>query len=186
MKCLLLLFCMSAFCLANAQKKLAYTGSVEGGLLLGNKPVSSFVLTTQGVAYKQFTFGVGSGFDFYRLPSVPLFVDAKKIFSHKQMQPYVEAAAGVNFTNRHSSAAKNITYYSSTGKFDNGSFIKGGGGLLFRAQKKIKVLLSAGYTYKTATFSYTPVTGQPWAWQIQPVKDVYQFHRWYTGVGISW
>src|SRR5689334_1722636 len=89
MRYLLLLLCTSIVCLSNAQKKTAYTGSLEGGLLKGSSPSSSFVFTTQGVAYKQYTFGIGGGFDFYRFSSMPLFVDIKRKWSDRKVQPYL-------------------------------------------------------------------------------------------------
>ncbi|TKK68828.1 hypothetical protein FC093_09025 [Ilyomonas limi] len=158
---------------------------MEGGILKGDRPASSFVFTTQGIAYNQYTFGVGTGFDFYPFRSLPLFVDVKRKFSDKKIQPFIQAAAGINFTNTRSSDAKEWYQYAG-GHFNNGFFAKGGCGLLLRAQKQLKFALSAGYSYKTTSFTYAPFTGTPWAWQMQPLKDIYHYNRWYIGVGILW
>ena len=186
MRYLILLLCLGINYFANAQKKLSYIGSIEGGILSGSKPVSSFIFTTQGIAYKQYTFGVGSGIDFYPFRSVPLFADVKRRFGTKAVQPFVQAAAGINFTSPGSSDAKLFSIYSGDGHFTNGFFAKGGGGLLFRAQKKWKLSLSAGYSYKTASYTYKAFTGNPWVGQMQPLKDMYHYNRWYIGVGILW
>lgn len=185
MRHLILLFCICTVCFANAQKKISYTGSVEGGILKGSKPVSSFIFTTQGITYKQYIVSAGSGIDFYPFRSVPLFADVKKKFTSKAIQPFIQAAMGFNFTSAGSSDAK-LFYNYASGHFSNGFFAKGGGGLMFRAQKKWKFTLSAGYTYKTTSYTYKRFTGNPWAGQMQPVKDMYHYNRWYAGAGILW
>ena len=181
-----LLFCISLCCFANAQHSLRYAGSVEGGLLMNSSTKSSFVFTTQGVAYKQYTLGLGSGIDFYPLRSVPLFVDVKRKFTAHKMQPFIEAAAGINFTGNNSNDAQWYHLYAGDGKFDNGFFAKGSGGIILRAQKKWQFAISAGYSYKTTTYNYKPFTGTPWVGQIQPLKDIFHYNRWYLGVGVLW
>ncbi len=183
---IILLLLLSTSCIANAQKKIHYSGSIEGGILRGSNPANGFVFTTQGIACNQYTFGVGSGIDFYPFRSIPLFVDVKRKFSNKAVAPFVQAAAGINFTSSNSKDAKMIYQYATGGHFGNGFFAKVGGGLIFRAQKKLKISLSAGYSYKTSSYKYQPFTGTPWEWQIVPVKDVYHFNRWYFGAGIMW
>jgi len=177
---------MSLGCFANAQKSIHYTGSIEAGILKGNRPASSFVYTTHGIAYKQYAFSLGSGFDFYPFSSVPLFVDVKRRFSGKQVQSFIHAAAGVNFTSPNSNYAKSYFKYAGDGQFNTGFFAKGGGGLIFRAQKQWKISLSAGYSYKTSSYIYKPFNGTPWEWQLQPVKDIFHYNRWYIGTGILW
>lgn len=186
MRLLILVLCTIIGCIANAQKKVQYTGGVEGGLLMGSNPASGYIFTTQGLAYKQYTLSAGSGIDFYSLRSIPLFIDVKRRFGNRAVQPFVQAAAGYNFTSNKSTHAKMIYIYNGVGNFKPGLFAKGGGGLLFRAQKKLKIAVSAGYSYKTATYHYQPYVGTPWSWQIVPVKDVYHFNRWYLGAGIVW
>jgi hypothetical protein len=186
MRYIILLSCMCICCFTNAQKKVRYTGSIESGILKGDRPASTFVYTTHGVAYKQYAFSLGSGYDFYPLRSLPLFIDVKRRFNGNQIQPFIQAAAGVNFTSPNSSDAKSYSRYAGDGNFSNGFFAKGGGGFIFRAQKQWNFSLSAGYTYKTTSYIYTPFTGTPWVWQLQPVKDIYHFNRWYVSVGILW
>src|SRR4051794_6429384 len=101
MRYLFLLVCISAGCFANAQKNVHYTGNVEGGLLTGSKGASAFMFTTHGVQYNRYTFGVGSGIDFYGFSSVPLFADVKRMFSDKNTQPFIQVDAGLNFINAH-------------------------------------------------------------------------------------
>jgi hypothetical protein len=185
MRYILLFICVSLCSYAKAQKKIQYTGGVEGGLSMGDKPTNSFIFTTQGIAYGQYTFSAGSGIDFYPFRSVPVFVDVKRKFGNKSLQPFVQAAAGINFTSSKSKDAK-YWYQYADGKFKDGLFAKVGGGLVFNAQKKVKLSLSAGYTYKTTAYKYVPYNVTPWYWQVQPVKDVYRFNRWYIGAGIMW
>lgn len=186
MRYLILLFFVQVCYVAIAQKHIQYSGSLEGGILKGNTTSSSFVFTTQGIAYRQFALGIGTGFDRYAFHSVPVFIDVKRTFSNNKIQPFLQAATGINFTNVHSEDAKSYLKYAGDGHFDKGLFIKGGGGLLFRAQKRIKYSLAVGYTYKTTAFTYTPITGNPWTWQMEPIKDIFHYNRWYAGVGIWW
>jgi hypothetical protein len=185
MRYFILLLCIGISCIANAQSKIHYTGSVEGGLLKGSNPAKCFVFTTQGIAYKNYTFSIGSGVDFYSFRSVPLFIDAKRKFGNRAVEPFIQAAAGINITSPNSTDAK-ILYQYAGGDFNTGFFAKTGGGLIFGAQKNPKVLLSAGYSYKTSSYKYQPFTGTPWMMQVVPVKNVYHCNRWYIGVGIMW
>jgi hypothetical protein len=177
---------ISTSCLAIAQKKAHYSGSIEGGITKGSNPVNGFLFTTQGIAYNQYTLSIGSGLDFYSFRSIPLFVDLKRSFGNNAVEPFVQAAAGVNFTSSNSKDVKMIYQFSQGGHFDNGFFAKAGAGIIFRAQKKLRILLLGGYNYKTFSYKYQPFTGTPWMWQVVPVKDVYNFNRWYFGAGISW
>ena len=118
---------------------------------------------------------------------MPLFLDVKKKFSAKPIQPFIQAAAGINFTSADSKDAQLYHRYAGDGHFDNGFFAKGGGGLIFSTNKKWKIALSAGYTYKTVSYTYKlPANEDPWFWQYQLVNDKYHFNRWYMGVGIMW
>jgi hypothetical protein len=186
MRYIILFLCISAGNLVYAQKNVRYIGTAEGGLLTGSKGLSTFIFTTQGIQFDGYSFGVGSGIDFYGFSSMPLFVDVKRKFTSKNTQPFIEAGAGINFTNSNSSAAKDqYNYAYGSGKFDNSFFARGGGGILFRAKKKINFSLSAGYQYKTASYTYTPFIN-PFVGQTQPIKDIYHFNRWYVGAGIVW
>jgi hypothetical protein len=186
MRYFILLLCISISYLANAQKKVHYTGGVEGGLLKGSNKANGFVFTTQGIGFKQFSLGAGSGIDYYGFRSIPLFIDVKMKFNEKAVQPFIQAASGFNFTSPESRNAKLLYQYTEGGHFENGFFIKGGGGVFFKAQKKLKISLSAGYSYKTSTYKYQDFNGTPWILQIVPVKDVYHFNRWYLGVDVVW
>lgn len=186
MRYFILLLCAATGCLANAQQHIAYAGSIEAGISKGSNPANSFVYTTQGIAFKQYAFSLGTGFDFYALHSIPLFADVKKRFNGRGVQPFLHASAGVNFTNAASSNAKFVTEYNGEGKFNSGFFAKGGGGFIFRAEKRWQLSLSAGYSYKTSSYHYKPFAGTPWLWQIQPVKDIYHFNCWYVETGILW
>ena len=186
MRYFILLLCIATGCFANAQKKIRYSGSVDGGILKGSHPANGFVFTTHGIAYNQYTFSIGSGIDLYSFRSIPLFLDVKRSFSNKAVEPFVEASAGINFTSSNSTDAKLIYQYVQGGHFDNGFFAKAGGGFIFRAQKKLRITILVGYSYKTSSYKYQPFTGTPWIWQVVPVKDVYHFNRWYLGAGIMW
>src|SRR5690349_4838732 len=121
---IILLFFIGICFFANAQKKVHYSGGVEGGISKGSNPVSGFLFTTQGIAFKQYTFSAGSGTDFYGFRSVPLFVDVKRKFSNKALQPYIQAATGINFTSPNSTDAKSLKEYAGGGHFENGFFLK--------------------------------------------------------------
>ncbi len=181
---ILLCFCIS--CIAHAQNKLHYAGSIEGGLLAGSKPYSSFISLKQGVAYRQFSFSIGGGYDFYRVRSLPLFAEVSKSFTRKPVQPFVQAAAGVNIVSPTGSEKNRSNYYNYSGSYDNGLYAKAGGGLLFRANKKWQFLLSAGYTIKTTAYIYHPLTPDIYPYDTEPIKDKYYFKRWSLGVGIMW
>ena len=187
MRYLLLLLCISMSCLANAQTKRAYTGSVEGGLLAGSSnPGSGFISTAQGVAFGQYRVGIGGGFDFYRVRSIPLYATASRSFTHKHTRPFAAAAAGLNIVSPTGSEKAQIFYYDYTGSYRNGFYAKVGGGLMFRAAKKWQLALLAGYTSKSTTYVYTRLARQPWPNETKPIEDKYHFNRWYVGVGISW
>lgn len=138
------------------KKKLAFRSINQLGILYGESGQEPLVQTINGVSYKTWFAGIGAGLDFYRLRSVPLFLDVRKEFPVAALQPlvpFVYGDGGMHFawprTGDHTSN------YES--KFNNGAWFDAGLGCKVATKSRQTILLSAGYTYKRVEERITPV-----------------------------
>lgn len=117
-----------------------YIGMLEGGA------GTSFQLQTiNGVRYKTWFAGAGTGIDYYYQRSIPLFASVNKFFPLTKNSLFFNADAGVNFRWRRTDVYE-IQY---SGKFFPSLYWAGGVGYKFASKKRIDgFLLNLGYSYK--------------------------------------
>ena len=168
-------------CAARAQTKPRYTAALEAAITKGNSDNSHAFLFTNSVAYKNWMAGVGISTDDYVFSSLPLFLDVKKSFGHRHLQPFVNASAGMNLNDAKNS--QKFQYYAYPElNFKNGFYSRVMAGVSLPVYKRMRVFVSGGYSYKTTKVSYASS-----AYSGDIIKttntDIYRFNRWSFSAG---
>jgi hypothetical protein len=144
------------------QKTLASPWSFQSilnfGLLEGETGSSFQLQTINGAQYKSWFAGIGLGLDYYRLRTIPLFLDIRKEFGKNRDKLFVYADGGISFT--WVTDAQKSNYYFPNPQFHNGFYSDLGLGYKAVVGKRTALLISIGYSYKKAIESYTmPIYG---------------------------
>ena len=176
------LFCFtSAFAQSHPLK---YTGSIEGGMLNGSYQTTGYLLTTHGVAMKTWKLSMGTGIDFYRIRTVPVFLELRKEIGKGVNRPFLYTAAGGSFvwtTERQESESMGWEMQKSS--FQNGFYSRAGAGMIFNAAKHNRLAVSLGWSYKTIGEKFSQTD---WIWGIWPQPNEhnirYRLHRVQFGV----
>ena len=81
----------------NAQKtQLKYISRIQGDVLYGAKETTGSLSTDHGITYKDCSVTLGTGMDFYRYRTIPVFLNIQRTLAIGKMQPFVQAAGGLN------------------------------------------------------------------------------------------
>ena len=179
------LFLIFSICLAThsvAQVKPAYTVGVEAGIVKGNYESSQLFTLTNGIAYKNAMAGIGVGIDYYLFRSIPLFADVRKSFGNHRVQPFINAVAGINITYP-AKDQKTAYFWYNDADFKNGFFVKAAAGASIKMDKKFRVAVSAGYSYKTNKVAYGTAYS-PTDIIVNANTDIYRLNRWILTAGI--
>ena len=121
---------------------------------------------TAGVANKQWVYAIGSSVDYYKLRSVPVYVEVKRQLGNKTNTPFVYANAGINI---HWVLESQHQYHNNWGwgptptncDFSNGHFVEAGTGVNIRNKKGKGMFLSLGYSSKTLSEAWTESIWDP-------------------------
>ena len=132
--------------------KCSFQSLNQVGLLEGETGSAFQLQSINGVQYKTWFAGVGTGIDYYRFRSVPLFLDIRKDLLKKNFTPFVYSDIGVHFPWKR----EGELHYGDA-KFATGLYYDMGLGLNFATSKNQGFSLRAGYSYKrikeTSTWS---------------------------------
>jgi hypothetical protein len=119
-------------------KPVRFTSILQAGLLDGDANTSFQMQTINGIRYKSWTTGIGVGLDYYRVRSIPLFIDLRKNILARKETPFLYGDIGMHF-----SWVKNSPDYGwSKATYNNGLFYEFGGGYRFSIQKERGIVLS--------------------------------------------
>ncbi len=137
----------------------------QAGLLNGDKKVDASVQLSGGVSCKQWQYGAGMGFDYYKFRSVPLYAEGKRFFGSKDNKPFLYAEAGWNIAYPlENQRYHNYGWWTETtmkSKFSNGIIAGGGAGVFLPNKKGNGVMLALGYSTKTLRESWTEFLWDP-------------------------
>lgn len=146
---LLLLFLFLMYSLP-AQKKshshrISFSSQNYTGILEGEAGTSFQLQTINGLRYKTWFAGVGTGLDYYYQRSIPLFISLSKFLPSAKTPFYFNGDVGINFP-----WSKNDRYYFQyRGDFSPSLYWAGGFGYKFSFKKGDQgILLNLGYSYK--------------------------------------
>ncbi len=128
---------------SGAQSKFSFYSQNYVGLLKGQQGGSSLLVQSiNGVQKKGWFAGLGIGMDFYRIRSIPLFLNASKFLFAKQ-QFFVSGNGGINLYWR-----DKMDVFNSNKHPPQFSGEAGFGYLLKDPDDKKRFILSMGYSYK--------------------------------------
>jgi len=124
--------------------KWKFNSSNQLGLLQGEGHTAASLLSVNGYRYRNFFGGLGTGIDYYRYRSIPLFGECRQYFGESSNQFYIYGNAGINYVWQE----RTVTLYGTKEAFHPGFY--GGAGIGFKAGLKngMGIILSAGYTHK--------------------------------------
>jgi hypothetical protein len=133
---------------ANGQKNIRFSSRNYAGLLEGESKSALQLQTINGIKYKTWFAGAGTGLDWYYQRSIPLFASVSKdVFKKDNRNFYLSANAGVNFPWKRDNM--NEWYYGDNGKYRAGLYWYSGLGYKIGVGKNNDaVLLHLGYSYK--------------------------------------
>lgn len=152
----LMLFCTADAFAQKAGGKSAFYMIPQAGLLNGDHFVSAQVMLVGGLEKNGWGLGLGSAIDYYKVRSIPVFLDIRREITKKQWPVFAYLNMGINM------AAPLDFQYSrpvsgwGTGKsrFSNGLFTEFGLGYALWNKKRQGVVLGMGYSIKTITEAY--------------------------------
>lgn len=94
---ILLYFIFFAVGALQAQKSYRFESQLHAGMLEGQRGTAFQLLSVNGFSKGQWFTGVGTGFDWYHLRSIPLFVSINKRFYKGDRGLFAVADGGLNF-----------------------------------------------------------------------------------------
>jgi hypothetical protein len=130
-----------------AQNKVQYSSMNYVGIMEGDNGTAFQLQTIQGIKYRQWFTGLGTGLDYYYLRSVPLFLSLNRNLFNKERTPYVSLDGGINFAWVNRERSRWNDFVSN----DFSPALYWGAGLGYRVglrNKKDALLLNIGYTFK--------------------------------------
>lgn len=133
--------------------------STEIALLNGDNHVNGQVFMSTGVEKNGWYIGAGSGFDYYKYRTVPVFADVKKYFGKGNRQLFIYANGGTDIA-WPTANQKNLRngggwgWSPSPGVFKNGVYTDLGFGYTLFNSKHRGFFTALGYSTKTITEIY--------------------------------
>jgi hypothetical protein len=179
-------------CMLHAQKSWKPWGVSEAGLLFGSYELSGDLRLQGGMKKGGWLLGAGAGTDGYRLRSIPVYAQVRKMMGNKNMKPFVMGSFGVNFDKVKNQDWDLITFDIRgnimplpTYQYTPGTYAELGAGLAFRTHKKFGWNLSFGYTRKTLQeeVSQNIYTGSDWLPVVN--KNKYMMNRYALRIGMQ-
>ncbi|HSC54665.1 MAG TPA: hypothetical protein VLC98_13630 [Phnomibacter sp.] len=151
----LLIFCLNIlpfYIFAQQKWKLGFIA--EAGLLLGSQEPSGDLRGQFLLQKNNWQWGVGSGVDFYRFQSVPVYAQGRKYFSSAKSKPFVLASAGYNIATPTELQKNNgsISIWSwpvPPSDYSGGWYAEAGVGYAIMNKKGRGVTLSLAYVFKS-------------------------------------
>ena len=156
---LFLLIACSAFTQEKNKTHLSFRSIFQEGIVTGESGTDLQLQFVNGVTYKILFAGAGIGLDYYYERSVPLFLDLRGKIFNRPSAPFLFADGGYSFLWQ---KTKEVNQSNSSG----GWFYELGIGYEIHIYKKLKLLFSSGYSYKS--FS-TTINTMPWI--LPPPKE---------------
>lgn len=159
-----LLLVMITLASSAQQKQKKFYLIPQAAVLSGDHIYSGQWQLVGGLRKKQWAFGLGSGMDYYKLRSIPVFTDTRFFFGKKKAY-FSYLNLGYNIASPMPWQQKMMYGYWSLAqggsRFDNGLYTDIGLGYTLNATAKRKLILSMGYGFKTVTEHYN--SWVPWS-----------------------
>ncbi len=152
---LMLLLCSVSLFAQKRVKKAPFYMVPQLGLVNGDHYVSGQLTLIGGFEKKDWAFGLGAGFDYYKLRTVPVFMDVRKNITASDWPVFAYANLGVNIpapleTQRRFTGIWNATESS----YQAGLYSDVGIGYAMLNKRKKGFILSLGFSTKGNTENY--------------------------------
>ena len=150
--------------------KPAYHAIGSIGLLDGEKSTSLQLQLVNGISYKNWYAGIGTGLDYYAVRSIPLTGYIERTFSNR-LPIFAYGSAGIHFVWPRDYDAEFRADYS---EYNRGLYYDAGIGYRFALAKKGSIRMSVGFSEK----QYRETWEQPYIWGPpgqNPYKEVYDY-----------
>ena len=160
-----------------AQQKIKFSSNVNIAWLNGSSQNEIAIQNINGIKYKQWKAGIGVGIDNYGYTTAPLFIDVRKNFGNKRIQPYAYVDIGVSVPLRTKQLPEKWVGSSDASKLHTSFYQDAGIGLCFINRKhKQRFFISAGYSYKR--FAYDELNRNPLSsyWNPIDIPITYKFN----------
>lgn len=155
------------------------------GLLEGDAGSSFQLQTINGIRWKSWFGGIGTGFDYYIYRSIPLFASLNKSIKPAGNSFYFLSDAGINFVWKKGEMRSRTNDYISD-KFTPSLYWNGGAGYkAVLGKKQNALLISLAYSYKHLKETKTiPVfcINPP----CEPEVDVYNYDLKRVSIRLGW
>lgn len=177
------------------QEKWRYSSLTQGGITVGSSTASYVMQTIQGVQKNGLFTGVGIGIDDYGMPGLPLVAHMQQSFTKNANKPFVYGQAGVFLPLKKGQWNDKVWRSPTTDQYDLHKGFVGeiGGGYLFGLgkAKKHAVALSAGYSYKHTSATFTQLAWPIYLSSLPPAgydkyiteDHTYNYHRIVAKIG---
>ncbi len=129
------------------KEKMHFSSTNTLGLLVGGSGEGAAVQTINGVRYKSWNFGIGTGIDWYGIRSIPLVADVRRSFTNKKYKPFVYGNAGINFP-WESGYGYSVGFSSIETSYKNAFCGELGLGYKVSLKNQTAITMSAGFSYK--------------------------------------
>jgi hypothetical protein len=180
--CLLIL--LFSFSFVHAQKKeIKVWAMPEAGLVAGAlNPAADFRVTT-GIRWKKWDFGMGIAFDEYKVPSNPIYVQARRKMQWRKWHPFVFGSLGYNYK---SGSDTVMTWFGNkVNQYRGGLFTEAGIGLALKVRKKERLFISLYQSYKrSSSTSQESRWAGPGSIITVPSTEINRMNR--LGIRVGW
>jgi len=105
------------------------------------------------VHYKSWFAGVGVGLDYYRIRTIPLFIDLRKSFGKSRNKFFAFADGGIGLSR---ATDKEKIPYAANDRFSNGFYSNAGVGYSIAVNRNNSLLMDIGYSFKNSKETYKP------------------------------
>jgi hypothetical protein len=150
-KLLMMTLLLSATALQAQNKSLTLAGSVQGGLLEGEAGSALQFGFTGGIKTKTWTTGIGAGIDYYRVRSLPLYLNMEKRLFNRIQTPFAYVNGGYHFTWRSSQNRMAWEWWPGNAETKGGLYYAAGLGYQLPVLTKTALFFAAGYSFKQFT-----------------------------------
>ena len=133
---------------AFAQSGIKFRSQNYAGALNGESGAAFQIQSVNGLQYHSWFFGAGTGLDYYRLRSIPLFLSVSRFLTPAQRSFFVSVDGGVNFIWKETN--KTEQHYANS-RFPPSLYAAGGLGYKIGLKNSDALLLYAGYSVKRLT-----------------------------------
>ncbi len=192
MRTILLLFGCFFSVTVFAQTRYQYQGNFELGLVNGGSGAHGFLHTSHGIGRGNWTLQLGTGIDYYRFRTIPVFLDLKKQFGKKSTRVFGMVSGGLSLEWIEAKPYQHNPISSfwlprTDSRFYNGYTARVGAGVIFKAEKKTNFAVSAGWSLKTLTEKYEEWNMMPGPMPPDMIAKtfVYQLNRIYAAFSVN-